>query len=157
VLFASDDGWLPNWLWWFQTPDNSLDGDGGWKSQHRPFMNETNKFKRWANRVGWLYRNKLYGFSVAVLSVKYTPTQTLICSGGDVTNGPEGMSGLSIRKLYEGTRLVGFKLYYIRQYKKYPHKCIRVLIGWKLKKSLDDEGEVASFGFSPSPWMHFIP
>ena len=34
VLFASPMGWLPNWLWWFQTPDNSLDGDEGWKKEH---------------------------------------------------------------------------------------------------------------------------
>ena len=25
---------LPKWLSWFQTPDNSLDGDNGWKTEH---------------------------------------------------------------------------------------------------------------------------
>lgn len=29
VLFADKDGWLPSWLWWWQTPDNSIDGDAG--------------------------------------------------------------------------------------------------------------------------------
>ena len=33
-LFANSDGWLPKWLWWFQTPDNSLDGDQGWITEH---------------------------------------------------------------------------------------------------------------------------
>ena len=28
-LFASEDGWLPTWLWWFQTPDAPIDGDSG--------------------------------------------------------------------------------------------------------------------------------
>lgn len=28
-LFASEDGWLPSWLWWFQTPFDCLDGDDG--------------------------------------------------------------------------------------------------------------------------------
>ena len=23
--FVGDDGWLPDWLYWFQTPDNSCD------------------------------------------------------------------------------------------------------------------------------------
>ena len=27
VLFTDNDGWLPSWLWWWQTPDNSIDGD----------------------------------------------------------------------------------------------------------------------------------
>ena len=30
--FASEDGWLPKWLWWFQTPDNSIDGDGAFNT-----------------------------------------------------------------------------------------------------------------------------
>lgn len=31
-LFANDEGYLPSWLWWFQTPFDSLDGDqGSWE------------------------------------------------------------------------------------------------------------------------------
>lgn len=26
-LFADDKGYLPDWLWWFQTPFDTLDGD----------------------------------------------------------------------------------------------------------------------------------
>lgn len=33
-FFANKEGWLPRWLWWFQTPDNSLNGDQGWQTQH---------------------------------------------------------------------------------------------------------------------------
>jgi hypothetical protein len=156
VLFASEDGWLPNWLWWFQTPDNPLDGDAGWKTGYRPITTEDTKLKRYYNRVRWLYRNKLYGFSEAVLSIKYTNTQTLITTGNHVSNGPLGESGTYIAKLYEGDKLIGFKYYYIRQYKHWPTKCIRILIGWKINEN-PEPGKVASFGFSPSPWMHFIP
>ena len=28
-LFADETGYLPRWLWWFQTPDNPIDGDRG--------------------------------------------------------------------------------------------------------------------------------
>ena len=27
ACFVQDDGWLPKWLWMFQTPDNTCDGD----------------------------------------------------------------------------------------------------------------------------------
>ena len=47
VLFADKDGFLPRWLWWFQTPDNTLDGDSGWKNEHRRFKIEDSPWKRW--------------------------------------------------------------------------------------------------------------
>lgn len=57
---AMDDGsvaigyWLPRWLWWFQTPDNSLLGDGGHAERwdHRI---------SYARMVAWLWRNPAYG------------------------------------------------------------------------------------------------
>ena len=49
---------LPNWLSWFQTPDNSLLGDDNWKQTH------TGTY--W-DQVKWLYRNSLYGFKWTVL------------------------------------------------------------------------------------------
>ena len=67
VLFANQDGYLPRYLSWFQTPDNSLDGDGGWQREHRPFKVQDTKFKQWWNRTRWLYRNSMYGFAIDVL------------------------------------------------------------------------------------------
>ena len=68
VLFNSkQDGWLDNatkqgvgprlvkWLSWFQTPDNSLDGDHTFQSFFPP---------SWWSRVHWLWRNPFYGFAV---------------------------------------------------------------------------------------------
>lgn len=51
---------LPVWLSWFDTPDNPLEGDGNW---HRAHPNTT-----YADMVGWLYRNSLYGFKWSILS-----------------------------------------------------------------------------------------
>lgn len=45
-LFASSDGWLPRWLWWFQTPDNSIDGD---HSFNKPSLTPT------CNKITSLY------------------------------------------------------------------------------------------------------
>ena len=51
-LKSDQDGWLDNgtkwgvgprlfkWLSWFQTPDNSLDGDHGFQEKHNPCLKE---------------------------------------------------------------------------------------------------------------------
>lgn len=44
---------LPRWLAWFDTPDNSLLGDPGWRKTHDG---------GYSSQVAWLYRNSLYGF-----------------------------------------------------------------------------------------------
>ena len=72
VLFASKEGWLPNWLWWFQTPDNSLDGDNGWKAQTKP---------GYLTRVRWLWRNSMYGFAIGVLGVQVQPGDRIEVQG----------------------------------------------------------------------------
>lgn len=51
---------LPDWLAWFQTPDNALDGDYNWLKDHY-------QVSYWS-MVGWLYRNSLYDFKWSVLS-----------------------------------------------------------------------------------------
>lgn len=58
AFFVCSDGWLPHWLWWFQTPDNSCDGDEG----HRARWSRDGWFWTWARRTAWLFRNTAYGF-----------------------------------------------------------------------------------------------
>lgn len=56
---------LPTWLAWFDTPDNSLSGDTGWRTIHCP--------RYWNSYLGqalWLWRNTACGFSHSVLSRK---------------------------------------------------------------------------------------
>lgn len=67
-LFASNDGWLPKWLSWFQTPDASLDGDSGWRNTSKhPCVN---KLPRYLRQVLWLWRNPSYGFNWTVLATR---------------------------------------------------------------------------------------
>ncbi len=169
VLFADANGWLPDCLWWFQTPDNSLNGDYLWKVQNRPYLDETNAWKRWVNQYSWLHRNKLYGFSRAVLGFKYKPATDIIYFNGDDTirdtpsPAKEGGMFKYINRVYWNkrdnthyTKKVAFQYYYIKQYKRFPNRCIRVLLGWKLGgiQILSNNG-IASFGFSISPWKRF--
>lgn len=67
---------LPTWLSWFDTPDNSLLGDSGWKTKH---PNGT-----YLDRVKWLYRNRLYGFKWTVLSMPVQVDQQEIDGNIDI-------------------------------------------------------------------------
>lgn len=53
---------LPKWLAWFDTPDNSLWGDTGWRTIHCPNWNSY-----WGMAL-WLFRNSSTGFSRSVLA-----------------------------------------------------------------------------------------
>lgn len=64
--FATEYGVLPTWLTWFDTPDNRLDGDVGFRTEHAPFKGEQVGWRRYINRVVWLIRNPAYGFDVAI-------------------------------------------------------------------------------------------
>ena len=138
VLFAKSDGWLPGWLSWFQTNDNSLDGDDGWKSGTRPFKNNDRRFYRYLNRCFWLWRNSLYGFNESVLSVKFCTGLDKICEilvikgHPGVSNGPKGKSGTVWRYYYLNGKLKAWQYYYIRRLKRWPGRCIRINLGWKL-------------------------
>lgn len=70
ICYSTQIGWCNNatiWesgprLWsiltWWQTPDNSLDGDQTFRAQHNPC---------WWSKVQWLWRNPFYGFAVKYL------------------------------------------------------------------------------------------
>jgi hypothetical protein len=156
VLFADEKGWLPKWLWWFQTPDNSLDGDSDWQFLYRPYAFETNDFRRWVNRWRWLWRNRLCGLSLSVLGVKYEYTTDRIDYVGDLNigNGYGAKSGWFFKTISRKGWIRAFQFYYVRQYKSRPQSCVRILVGWKCPRP-GAISQVCSFGFSPSPLMHY--
>lgn len=67
ACFVQEDGYLPKWLYWFQTPDNSCDGD----RKHRLRWPRDGVFWTWARRCAWLFRNSAYGFNYYVLGLHY--------------------------------------------------------------------------------------
>ncbi len=132
VLFANDSGWLPAWLWWFQTPDNPLDGDSGWRTEHRPFKLEDAGWKRWANRTGWLWRNSMYGFKQSVLGVHRSFGDSLEVIGDERTSDkPIGHSGVVMRYIGNGGKRTSFQYYRVMQWGN-TGRCLRINIGWKL-------------------------
>ena len=61
---------LPEWLSWFDTLDNSLDGDYNWFRNHPD--------STYWNKVAWLYRNNLYGYKWTVLAMPIQATRKMI-------------------------------------------------------------------------------
>ena len=149
VLFASKEGWLPRWLNWFQTPDASLDGDQGWIVEHRPFKAETNAFKRWVNRTGWLYRNSTYGFAIGVLGAKLSAEDVIEVDGDTKVSNRPLFNGLVIRRVRRNGKVVYFQWYYVKAWSK--TRCLRVNIGWKLW----GDAPSGQLVFSPNPFMGY--
>ena len=54
---------LPSWLNWFNTPDNTLDGDATFE--------ELNGIGYWP-KVKWLWRNPAYSFALKYITAPYT-------------------------------------------------------------------------------------
>jgi hypothetical protein len=56
---------LPSWLSWFQTPDNSLNGDATFERENPP---------SYLNRAKWLRRNPGYNIGTRYLTAPYCTT-----------------------------------------------------------------------------------
>lgn len=153
ALFASESGWLPRWLWWFQTPDNSLDGDEGWKAEHRPFMIEDSKAKRWWNRTRWMHRNSMYGFAIDVLGAKTLPSDVLMIRGDTRVSNRPLRNGLVVRTLYRDGKPIYFQWYYVKAWSK--KHCIRINLGWKLWSFNPHKAGSCQLVFSPSVTMGY--
>ena len=121
-LFADTEGWLPDWLWWFQTPDNPLDGDAAhWEP-----------WSTYARRVAWCWRNVAYGFDISVLGVEVRSTDDLIFDGDRDVGAKPPRSGWQWKKVVRDGRAIAFQLYGVQQYRFWPERCLRVNLGWKL-------------------------
>lgn len=127
-LFADNEGWLPDWLWWFQTPDNPLDGDAGHWERHPG----TDAWATYTRRVAWCWRNVAYGFDIDVLGVETKSTDDLIFEGDRDVGAKPPRSGWQWKKIVREGKVVAFQLYGVRQYRVWPQRCLRVNLGWKL-------------------------
>ena len=127
VLFKSDkEGWsnnatrwsvgprLTNLLSWFQTPDNSLNGDDGFRTLHSP---------SWWSRVQWLWRNPFYGFAV-----KTFDGSTGMSYSGDLDCSPTKPGHILVK---------GHGLWQYVLYKPILGKTLYLNFGWNIKALVD--------------------
>ena len=124
-LFASKEGWLPRWLWWFQTPDEPLDGDNGFKTEHAWFKGEQTGLKQYWNRCHWLWRNPAYGWDWIVLAYKPELTDEL------TIKGTRGIGGhLTENGWYFARKGYAWQLYVTHHWN--DTHCTKLNFGWKL-------------------------
>lgn len=130
ALFCDDDGYLPDWLSWFATPDNSCDGDDG----HRERWPKDGIFWTYARRVAWLLRNVCYGFDMQVCGVEIEETDVITCEGNPDIGDQSGISGKCYREAIRNGEKIAFQWYYVKHYKLFGkwNKCVRIGFGWKL-------------------------
>jgi len=149
LLASNQEGWLdnhsswglgprlPTWLSWFQTPDNSLDGDATFQTMFPP--------GQWWSQVHWLWRNPCYAFAIRYLTNPYY-TQVL----GDKTikdndNAKAGWCLVHANGLFQFTLVapIGYS------------RCIYINLGWNVRGLVDDNVQPkpnpyqATFVFSP--------
>jgi hypothetical protein len=80
--FTQSNGYLPNWLSWFQTQEAPL--DAGWKDGYFvdslgiPYDTPPVGLELYWLRVLWLWRNPAYGFCYWPLGIVYNPDDWVI-------------------------------------------------------------------------------
>lgn len=135
--------YLPNCLNWFQTPDNSLDGDYGWQHEHWQWRFKLPaKLATYIGRVGWLWRNPGYGVGCEVMTGN--PIEATYTGNKDVNDSPlsEGYILVKSQDLFQFTfcKRIGSI-----------SKCVYVVIGWNIKGLIGSEQKkhIATYAFSP--------
>lgn len=134
-------GWyLFDWLDWFQTPDNSIDGDLGWRTEHWQWRYQLPTWlATYIGRVGWLWRNPGYGYG----------SVTMTNNGATVT----GDTHIGIDPLVEGSLMIDAGDYFQFRYVKRAtaDKAIYLNLGWNIKGLFEAEKgstQVCTFGLS---------
>ena len=148
MLATAQEGWLdnhakwgigprlPTWLSWFQTPDNSLDGDATFE--------QLNGISYWA-KVKWLWRNPCYAFAIRYLNNPYYTQVSGDKTIKDNDNAKAGWCLVHANGLFQFTIVapIGFS------------RCFYCNLGWNVRGLVDDNVQPkpdpyqATFVFSP--------
>lgn len=150
-LFANEKGWLPDWLWWFQTPGDSLDGDNhSW--ERNPGTDAWSTYKR---RVAWLWRNAAYGFDMRICGIEVDPDVDRVIHIGDPDIGDNtGISGVCRWYASKGDtdKPLAWQFMFVWHYDLWKwHKCVRIGAGWKIWSEEPLRLEPAQY------WIYFNP
>ena len=138
---------LPKWLNWFMTPDNSLDGDGGWVTEHWQWRYKLpTKLCNWVGQFGWLLRNPGQGYGFHLLTGD--PIIASYTGNKDVNDSPgvEGICTVHCQGLFQWV--------WVKRITE--SKCLYFNFGWNVKGCIDgtERTHLATFTFSPriSTW-----
>ena len=149
LLASNQEGWLdnhsswglgprlPTWLSWFQTPDNSLDGDATFQTMFPP--------GQWWSQVHWLWRNPCYAFAIRYLTNPYYTVVKGDKTIKDNDNAKAGWCLVHANGLFQFTSVtpIGYS------------RCVYINLGWNVRGLVDDNVQPkpdpyqATFVFSP--------
>lgn len=149
-FFVQDNGYLPKWLWWFQTPFDTADGDNNHFERH-PGTDWWSTYKR---RVAWFTRNVAYGFDMSVCGIEVNPDKDKITYEGNPDIGDaSGQSGKCFWQAHDPDgELIAFQWMYVYHYDLLKwHKCVRIGVGWKIWDDEKLRSEPAQY------WAYFNP
>ncbi len=137
---------LPAWLSWFQTSDNGLDGDEGWRTKHWQWRYRLPApLATYIGRVGWLLRNPAYGFDVQALGfVVSTAAKTE--RWGSLQLGGALLPGWFFARVTNPDGSRAWQLYAVVVWGR---KASRINFGWKLWQA---PGR-CQFAMSVSPFL----
>lgn len=130
ALFCKDDGYLPEWLAWFQTFDAPL--DAGVRDGYPGFDPKDSK---WWNRTKWLWRNPAYGFCYWVCGISFEPNRWVVTK---YIKHPDGSTDFEAKCLDDGH----FNKMTADGYK----------FGWKVWNYLDHIDENGKPVWKTQPW-----
>ena len=134
---------LPTWLRWFQTPDNSLYGDTGWKLEHCP-----DYWGCYLGMVMWIMRNPANYFRLNVLGAKVKYGDPVKVWGDPLTADDEKMFHSGWVFIRVGRY---WCLYTVIPWM--PGRYMDIEFGWALReyigKSMSPENKNHIFSFSP--------
>jgi len=127
---------LPSWLNWFNTPDNTLDGDATFED-----LNGIG----YRSKVKWLWRNPAYSFALRYLNAPYTTSVAGDPTIKDNDNAKKGWCLVKVNGLFQFVLVspIGF------------NRCIYVNLGWNIRGLVDPNVQPkpdtwqATFVFSP--------
>lgn len=138
------------WGWIFGTFDNPPQGDQGWVAKRSPFPNIVTGWRGYINRVGWLWRNKLYGYKRAV-SIEHDGKLLISIKGNpDISDKHQRAGWMHASARDERGRLKAFEWYSVTPYGF--GRCVRIRLGWKIKgRKFVKKGDFAPLVFTFNP------
>ena len=154
--FATKDAHLPRWLSWFDQPDDDLDGDNGWKTEHRLFLGHSKVdqgWRRYINRVLWLIRNPAYGWDISVLGFTVQTGFVGTQAGNQAVSDRPLCQGWSWRTVQNpGSNRRYWFLYIIWCWS--GRFCLSIKLGWKIWLPLA-AGDQCQFVCSLNPFASY--
>lgn len=142
ALLVKSDGYLPDWLSWFQTPDNPAIGDKMFQENQMSWTKS-----KYLYALFWLCRNPAYGFDHAI-GARIPEGFTYTSKGDEATTNAPIHNGWVYRKIDNA-----WQFYFVHQWSE--TKCWKLNFGWKLWGKLE-AGQVRQLVCTITPFAKIV-